>query len=191
MRGNFFFALLFFLGNCSAEPALPESLRQVIDDGIQSGALRGVAAGWMEGPQRATAFFGAAHADTTFEIGAATEVFTSLLLAQAVIEGKVRMQAPLKQLLPDVIGRGFDLLEPREVTALEKWDRRHSREVGHRGLRVVNTLAAQEDGQTVIDAVLCGTCVSAAHRGHPGVQRILELPELGLHELLCALEGGA
>jgi len=102
VRGNFFFALLFFLGNCSAEPALPESLRQVIDDGIQSGALRGVAAGWMEGPQRATAFFGAAHADTTFEIGAATEVFTSLLLAQAVIEGKVRMQAPLKQLLPDI-----------------------------------------------------------------------------------------
>jgi len=102
VRGNFFFALLFFLGNCSAEPALPEPLRQVVDDAIQSGALRGVAAGWIDGSQRATAFFGTVHADTTFEIGAATEVFTSLLLAQGVLEGKTRMQATLKQLLPDI-----------------------------------------------------------------------------------------
>lgn len=102
MRRTLFFLLLIFSENCGAEPVLPEPIRQSIDAAMQAGAYRDVAAGWIEGEQRATAFFGQAGAESAFEIGAASEIFTELLLAQAAYEGKLRLQSTLKELLPDL-----------------------------------------------------------------------------------------
>ena len=83
-----------------AAPALPEGFRQAIERGVQSGVYQSVAIGWIDGKDRGTWLFGQAQADSTFEIGAATEVFTGLLLAQAALEGKLRLQMPIRELLP-------------------------------------------------------------------------------------------
>lgn len=40
--------------------------------------------------------------DTLFEIGSITKVFTGLLLAQAVVDGKVRLDTTIAELLPDL-----------------------------------------------------------------------------------------
>lgn len=81
---------------------MPDALRDAIDRAMQAGIYQDVAAGWIDGQQRATSFFGKSGANSTFEIGATTEIFTDLLLAQAAIEGRLRLQASLKELLPGV-----------------------------------------------------------------------------------------
>jgi len=96
------FLALFVLGTCNAEPTVPDTLRDAIDRGMQAGIYHDIAAGWIDGAQRATSFFGQSSAESTFEIGAATEIFTDLLFAQAAIEGKLRLQSSLKDLLPDL-----------------------------------------------------------------------------------------
>jgi CubicO group peptidase (beta-lactamase class C family) len=82
-----------------AEPALPEAFRQSIEQGVQSGVYQTVAVGWIDGKEHGTWFFGSAQADSAFEIGAVTEVFTGILLAQAAYEGKLRLQTPIRELL--------------------------------------------------------------------------------------------
>jgi CubicO group peptidase (beta-lactamase class C family) len=75
---------------------------------VDSGLYRQLAIGWIDGmltgpDQRQTWFFGNGQkpdADATFEIGAASEIFTGLLLAQAAIDGKAHLDAPLRDLLP-------------------------------------------------------------------------------------------
>ncbi|SFP67512.1 CubicO group peptidase, beta-lactamase class C family [Geodermatophilus dictyosporus] len=42
------------------------------------------------------------HADTLFEIGSVTKVFTALLLAEAVTRGELSLDTPLSDLLPEV-----------------------------------------------------------------------------------------
>ena len=44
--------------------------------------------------------YGVAHPDSIYEIGALTKTFTGLLLAQMVEQGKVRLDQPLRKLLP-------------------------------------------------------------------------------------------
>src|SRR5512141_3068472 len=83
-----------------AEPALPDAYRQAIEQGVQSGAYQSVAVGWIEGKERQSWFFGSAQADSAFEIGAVTEVFSGLLLAQAAYEGRLRLQTPIREVLP-------------------------------------------------------------------------------------------
>jgi D-alanyl-D-alanine-carboxypeptidase/D-alanyl-D-alanine-endopeptidase len=83
-----------------AEPALPAGYRELIQSGVQSGVYQAVAVGWIDSGNRGTWFFGQAQAESAFEIGAATEVFTGLLLAQAALEGKLRLQTPIRALLP-------------------------------------------------------------------------------------------
>jgi serine-type D-Ala-D-Ala carboxypeptidase/endopeptidase len=96
------FALLFVVcGAAGAAPTLPDAYRQVLEQGIKAGAYRDVAAGWIEGKERDAIYFGQATAETTFEIGAATEIFTDLLLAQAAFEGKLRLQTQLREVMPD------------------------------------------------------------------------------------------
>ena len=83
---------------------LPDSYRRLFDTGIANGAFHGVAVGLIRGKEQQTVFFGNGAtkpaADSVFEIGAATDVFTGILLAQAAIEGKVRLTDPLRSLLP-------------------------------------------------------------------------------------------
>ncbi|HEY2397274.1 MAG TPA: serine hydrolase [Rudaea sp.] len=85
-------------------PLLPDSYRRLFDAGTANGAFNGVAIGLIHGKEQQTVFFGNGAAkpaaDSVFEIGAATDVFTGILLAQAAIEGKLRLADPLRGLLP-------------------------------------------------------------------------------------------
>jgi serine-type D-Ala-D-Ala carboxypeptidase/endopeptidase len=83
-----------------AAPTLPDGYRQAIEQAVQVGAYQAVAAGWIDGSDRGTWYFGTAQSDSAFEIGAVTEVFGGLLLAQAAYEGKLRLQTPMRELLP-------------------------------------------------------------------------------------------
>jgi len=101
VRNICLFALLLI---CSIGHAavLPDDFRQHIEQSVQSGAYRDVAVGWIDGADRATAVYGTATNDSLFEIGATTEIFTDLLLARAVLEGRVRLQSSLHELLPEL-----------------------------------------------------------------------------------------
>jgi CubicO group peptidase (beta-lactamase class C family) len=78
--------------------------RRVLEDGVASGAYAGVAVGLIDGKDRKTWFFGkhgaAPNERSAFEIGAVTDVFTGILLAQAVLDGKLRLTDPIGSLLP-------------------------------------------------------------------------------------------
>ncbi|MBN8885326.1 MAG: beta-lactamase family protein [Rudaea sp.] len=87
---------------------LPASFRETIERGVANGAYQSVAVGLIDGKQRGTFYFG--HRDgadskpaddkSLFEIGAVGEVFTGLLLAQAALEGKLRLSDPIEKFLP-------------------------------------------------------------------------------------------
>jgi CubicO group peptidase (beta-lactamase class C family) len=87
---------------------LPDGYRQALEHGVQTGIYQTVAVGWIDSKDRGTWFFGPAQASSAFEIGATTEIFTGLLLAQAAYEGKLRLQIPIRELLP----ADFPLADP-------------------------------------------------------------------------------
>jgi CubicO group peptidase (beta-lactamase class C family) len=64
--------------------------------GTGAGAAIGV---YTHGTRRVFAY-GAAKPDSLFEIGSATKTFTGLALAQMVRQGKVRLDEPVRELLP-------------------------------------------------------------------------------------------
>ena len=81
------------------EPALRSG---VLAPGTGGGATVGV---WKHGEQRVFAY-GAAKPDSLFEIGSITKTFTALALAQLVVQGKVRLDEPVRELLPpDTVAR--------------------------------------------------------------------------------------
>ena len=88
----------------AAAPSVPDRYRRVLEDGVANGAFDGVAVGLIDGKQQQTWYFGkhrdALNERSAFEIGAVTEVFTGILLAQAVLDGKLRLTDPIGSLLP-------------------------------------------------------------------------------------------
>ncbi len=65
----------------------------------------GIAAGvWRSGSRQVFAF-GAAKPDSIFETGSVTKTFTGLLLARMVVEGRARLDEPVRELLPGDIAR--------------------------------------------------------------------------------------
>jgi CubicO group peptidase (beta-lactamase class C family) len=64
--------------------------------GTGGGATVGI---WKQGEQRIFAY-GAAKPDSLFEIGSITKTFTALALAQLTVQGKTRLDEPVRQLLP-------------------------------------------------------------------------------------------
>ncbi len=96
----------------AAAPDVPDRYRRVLEEGVANGAYDGVAVGLIDGKQQKTWFFGK-HGDSpgepnAYEIGAVTEVFTGILLAQAVLDGKLRLTDPISGLLP----AGFPWADP-------------------------------------------------------------------------------
>jgi len=91
----------------AAAPALPDDYRHAFEGGAANGAWgSGLAIGLVEGNEQAEWFFGKGadaatpDRDSAFEIGAATDVLTGVLVAQAVLEGKLRLGWTLRQILP-------------------------------------------------------------------------------------------
>ena len=90
--------------------------REVIERGVGNGGFQAVAVGVIDGKRRETRYFGRVDGpssakpndESRFEIGAITEVFTGLLLAQAAIEGKLRLNDATHNLLAP----GFPFADP-------------------------------------------------------------------------------
>jgi len=99
----FALALAVVAAAASAQPVALAEYRQHLQHGVDAGFYNQIAAGWLDAGTRQTWFFGRdAKPDlaSSFEIGAATEIFTGLLLAQAAIEGKLHLQSTVRELLP-------------------------------------------------------------------------------------------
>ncbi|HTZ99977.1 MAG TPA: serine hydrolase domain-containing protein [Candidatus Aquilonibacter sp.] len=72
-------------------------------DKLALGANAGVVVGVLQHGRRRIFTFGHAHPDSIFQIGSVTKTFTALLLAQMVDRGKVRLDEPVRDLLPQGI----------------------------------------------------------------------------------------
>ncbi len=103
----------WFLATCflAIVPAnagpLPERVEKAAQDRIAAGANQTLVFGVVNGDHSEVVVFGtlddgkAPDGDTVYEIGSITKTFTATLLAQAVLAGRVTLDTPLTQLLPD------------------------------------------------------------------------------------------
>jgi serine-type D-Ala-D-Ala carboxypeptidase/endopeptidase len=85
--------------------AMQAVLAQDFAQALKSGALApataaGVAIGVVRNGVPRVFAWGSATADSIFEIGSITKTFTGLVLAQLVAQGKVRLDEPVRELLP-------------------------------------------------------------------------------------------
>jgi len=80
-------------------------LRSDFKDALTSGSLApkthaGVSIGVLRNGERSVFAFGTARPDSLFEIGSITKTFTGLMFAQLLEQGKVKLDEPLRELLP-------------------------------------------------------------------------------------------
>ena len=87
-------------------PVSAAGLQEVLDRDIAAvdwpalGRQAGITIGVVKHGKRRVFTYGAAHTDSLFEIGSITKTFTGLLLARMAEEGKVRLDQPVRELLP-------------------------------------------------------------------------------------------
>jgi CubicO group peptidase (beta-lactamase class C family) len=80
---------------------LDPELKPLIENPALKGAHDiGVAIGIYEKGQRQVLTYGTAKPDSLFEIGSITKTFTGLILSEMVVEGKVALDTPVRELLP-------------------------------------------------------------------------------------------
>ena len=104
-------ALLFeicFMTSTSANAgSLPERVEKAAQDRVAAGICQTLVFGVVDGDNSEVVAFGtlddgtAPDGDTVYEIGSITKTFTATLLAQAVLAGRVTLDTPVAQLLPD------------------------------------------------------------------------------------------
>jgi CubicO group peptidase (beta-lactamase class C family) len=121
-------------------------------------------------------------ADTVFEIGSITKVFTGILLAQAVLNGEVKLDDPISMYLPEGVtapeheGKSITLLDlathtsglPRDVFLLQTFEQMYTVLSGYRlahepggsygysnfGMGLLGNLLVQRAGQADYEALL-------------------------------------
>ena len=83
------------------QAVMDRDLRQALTTGdLAPGTGAGLAIGvWKHGERRILTY-GAAKPDSLFELGSVSKTFTGLMLAQMVVQGKVRLDEPVRELLP-------------------------------------------------------------------------------------------
>jgi len=88
---------------------LRPEFQSAIEQGIANGRYQSVAVGLLDGGEQSQWLFGAVEpggakptADTVYEIGSTTRCFTGLLLADAVLAGKLRLDDTLGKIFADV-----------------------------------------------------------------------------------------
>src|ERR1700723_3622423 len=84
--------------------ALDAEFAPVVKDGLlRESTGCGVAIGVIDHGERRVFTYGAARADSIFEIGSVTKTFTGLALAQLAVQRKVSLDEPLRPILfPDI-----------------------------------------------------------------------------------------
>jgi D-alanyl-D-alanine-carboxypeptidase/D-alanyl-D-alanine-endopeptidase len=100
---------LLWLAVCASSQAAdgpPDDYRKLFEAGVANGAFPALAVGLVDGGDERLWYYGSRgdgqppDAQSAFELGAATDLFTGLLLAQAVLEGRLRSSATLGSLYP-------------------------------------------------------------------------------------------
>jgi D-alanyl-D-alanine-carboxypeptidase/D-alanyl-D-alanine-endopeptidase len=87
--------------------SLPERVEKAAQDRVAAGIHQTLVFGVVDGDRSEIVAFGtlddgkAPDGDTVYEIGSITKTFTATLLAQAVLAGRVTLDTPVAQLLPD------------------------------------------------------------------------------------------
>jgi len=97
---------------------------EIVQPAIQMGSCKAIAVGVLDAQGRAVFGYGAIDShgtkpdgQTVFEIGSITKTFTATLLAQMVLSGEVKLDEPVKDLLPADVkvpakdGRAITLLD--------------------------------------------------------------------------------
>ena len=99
---------VFSLTTVSANAGLlPERVENAAQERIATGTYQTLVFGVVDGDKSEVVAFGklgdgkAPDGDTVYEIGSVTKTFTATLLAQAVLSGRVTLDTPVAQLLPD------------------------------------------------------------------------------------------
>ncbi len=83
------------------QSVMDRDLRQQLTSGeLAPGTGLGLAIGVLKHGERRVFTYGAAKPDSLFEIGSISKTFTGLILARMVAEGKVRLDEPVRELLP-------------------------------------------------------------------------------------------
>src|SRR5258707_10206030 len=97
-----------FMTSMSANAGLlPERVEKAAQEGIEAGTYQTLVFGVVDGDKSEVEVFGklddgkAPDGDTIYEIGSVTKTFTATLLARAVLSGRVTLDTPVTQLLPD------------------------------------------------------------------------------------------
>jgi serine-type D-Ala-D-Ala carboxypeptidase/endopeptidase len=86
---------------------LPERVQKAAQERIAAGTYQTLVFGVVDGDKSELVAFGklddgtAPDGDTVYEIGSVTKTFTATLLARAVLAGRVTLETPVAQLLPD------------------------------------------------------------------------------------------
>lgn len=86
---------------------LPERVENAAQERIAAGTYQTLVFGVVDGDKSEVVAFGkldngtAPDSDTVYEIGSITKTFTATLLAQAVLSGRLTLDTPVAQLLPD------------------------------------------------------------------------------------------
>ncbi|QDV72184.1 serine hydrolase [Botrimarina mediterranea] len=123
MRLPLTFALLVATGTAAAEP-LETTIDRLAKPYVDSETVVGMTVGILRGDDQAVRGYGRFSADdsrtpdgkTVYEIGSLSKVFTGLLLADAVVQGRVTLHTPVNQLLP----KGVEL-QPHGDQLAELW----------------------------------------------------------------------
>jgi serine-type D-Ala-D-Ala carboxypeptidase/endopeptidase len=86
---------------------LPERVEKAAQERIEAGIHKTLVFAVVDGDKTEVVGVGrldngkAPDGDTVYEIGSITKIFTATLLAEAVLAGRVTLDTPLAQLLPD------------------------------------------------------------------------------------------
>lgn len=117
MTPTFALLPLCLLGTAAlAAPVLDDAVRQRAEELTRTGLHSSIVIAVIDGKDSAVYGFGSAHAgknakpgaDTVYQIGSVTKTMTALLLADAVVEGKVKLDGPVAAVLPGYAVPAFD-----------------------------------------------------------------------------------
>ncbi len=107
------FAIVTFAGLIAtistSASELPSDTTSYIKQAIANGEFVGMVVGYIDGKDTVIRGFGVASketgktpdANTVYEIGSITKTFTATLLAEEVVDGKVKLADPLQKFLPE------------------------------------------------------------------------------------------
>jgi serine-type D-Ala-D-Ala carboxypeptidase/endopeptidase len=107
---SFFFLLLSIATHAQSNPTLPKEVVKSIEKRIEYGLNPSIVIGIIDKDGMHFFNFGkksangpAADEHTIYEIGSITKTFTAILLAQQDIDGKLKIDDPIKNYLPSQV----------------------------------------------------------------------------------------